>query len=283
MERLDHIRVKKNPGDLPDRHTRRRIRDFALERIIRRRSRRQAADRFPTISSAPSDDLTCPACNLVVLSDEFSEHVDRCLAFGHGANDAQDEEEVDVDALEGVETYTWAGHTRVRATSLVQGGLRGAGFVSITRSDEDQELDIEGDEDNGRYGADQYTEADLILSQPETEAEAEDLESRTNVTQVLTGGKSSIVVSAESPPFSGTEDDKKDLNALVEQLQKENNELRQKSTCNICMDAFNTPLVSTVCWHVSCEECWMRALGTKKLCPQCKVIIQPKHLRRIFL
>ena len=64
---------------------------------------------------------------------------------------------------------------------------------------------------------------------------------------------------------------------------EENEQLRQKSMCNICMDSYRTPLVSTVCWHVSCEECWMRALGTKKLCPQCKVIIQPKHLRKIYL
>ena len=41
-----------------------------------------------------------------------------------------------------VETYTWAGHTRVRATSLVEGGLRGPGFVEITNSSEDQILDI---------------------------------------------------------------------------------------------------------------------------------------------
>ena len=60
-------------------------------------------------------------------------------------------------------------------------------------------------------------------------------------------------------------------------------QLRQKSMCNICMDSYRKPLVSTVRWHVSCEECWMRALGAKKLCPQCKVIIQPKHLRKIYL
>ena len=74
-------------------------------------------------------------------------------------------------------------------------------------------------------------------------------------------------------------DDKPNL----KQLQEENEKLRQKSMCNICMDSYNTPLVSTVCWHVSCQECWMRALGSKKLCPQCKVIIQAKDLRRIYL
>ena len=76
---------------------------------------------------------------------------------------------------------------------------------------------------------------------------------------------------------------KKDLNQVIQSLKEENAKLREKSMCNICMDSYNTPLVSTQCWHVSCEECWMRALGTKKLCPQCKIIIQPKDLRRIYL
>eukprot|EP00093_Oithona_nana_P010639 10639.XXX_529228_529557_1 [CDS] Oithona nana genome sequencing. len=72
-------------------------------------------------------------------------------------------------------------------------------------------------------------------------------------------------------------------NDEVKQLQEENEKLRQKSMCNICMDSYESPLVSTVCWHISCQECWMRALGSKKLCPQCKVIIQAKDLRRIYL
>ena len=128
----------------------------------------------------------------------------------------------------------------------------------------------------------QYTENDLILPKPETEAEIEDLESRTSIQEALTGQKISIkssktvCVSRPSTP----DDEKKDT---IERLKEENEQLRQKSMCNICMDSYRTPLVSTVCWHVSCEECWMRALGTKKLCPQCKVIIQPKHLRKIYL
>lgn len=31
------------------------------------------------------------------------------------------------------------------------------------------------------------------------------------------------------------------------------------------------------------QECWLRAMGAKKLCPQCKVIVTPKDLRRIYL
>ena len=129
----------------------------------------------------------------------------------------------------------------------------------------------------------------MILPQPETEAEAEELESRANIQEALTGNKNSTKIipsngncetSSISTSLALSGNDEKNI---VEQLREENDQLRQKSMCNICMDSYKTPLVSTVCWHVSCEECWMRALGAKKLCPQCKVIIQPKHLRKIYL
>ena len=53
--------------------------------------------------------------------------------------------------------------------------------------------------------------------------------------------------------------------------------------CNVCMDAYSKPGVSVACWHVHCEQCWLRALGAKKLCPQCKEIVRPRDLRRVYL
>ena len=288
LERLNHIRVKKNTFDFPDRHSRRQVRDATLERIARRRTRRLIRNQ----SNAPitenpelinGNDLTCPVCNLPVTSDEYSNHVDHCLKNAE-PNLEDQEDEVDVDSVDGlVETYTWAGHTRVRATSLVEGGLRGPGFVSITRSDEDQVLDIEGDgeDEDEKFGAAQYTESDLILPKPETDAEIEDLETRTNIQEALTGQKSTVASDLEANILEKSP--KKTPEEFIKHLQEENSDLRTKTMCNICMDSYKTPLVSTVCWHVSCEECWMRALGTKKLCPQCKVIIQPKDLRRIYM
>lgn len=277
IERLDQIRVKKNPKDFPpETESRRKVRDLAMERISQRRSRRrlrlQAGNAGQDLQ-AEQQDLICPVCNLPVSNDHFKEHIEHCLEH---SDVPEEEDDVDIDTMEGVETYTWAGHTRVRATSLVQGGLRGPGFVAITQSDEDQVLDIEGDdgEDGGhssQFGAAQFSESDLILPQPENEDEAEDLQSRSDIQEILTGQKPKIM--------SQLEPDCERLRAL----EQENDDLRQKAMCNICMDSYRRPLVSTKCWHVSCEECWMRALGTKKLCPQCKVIIQPKDLRRIYL
>ncbi|XP_073347241.1 E3 ubiquitin-protein ligase RNF220a isoform X2 [Pagrus major] len=53
--------------------------------------------------------------------------------------------------------------------------------------------------------------------------------------------------------------------------------------CLICMDSYTMPLTSIQCWHVHCEECWLRTLGNKKLCPQCNTITSPGDLRRVYL
>ena len=52
------------------------------------------------------------------------------------------DDDIEVDGMDGLETYTWAGQTRIRSSSLVDGGLRGAGFLTITRGDEDQVQEI---------------------------------------------------------------------------------------------------------------------------------------------
>ena len=76
---------------------------------------------------------------------DLTEHVDVCLRTyevipeeSREAAILEEESEVDVDDVGELETYTWAGQTRVRSTSLIDGGLRGAGFLTITRGDEDQ-------------------------------------------------------------------------------------------------------------------------------------------------
>lgn len=59
--------------------------------------------------------------------------------------------------------------------------------------------------------------------------------------------------------------------------------IKNKSKCLICMDDFRAPVVSICCWHVHCEECWLRTLGARKLCPQCNMITSATDLRRIYM
>ena len=53
--------------------------------------------------------------------------------------------------------------------------------------------------------------------------------------------------------------------------------------CRICLDPYTEPTVSTGCWHTCCRECWLRCLGSTKLCPICKRITGATDLRRVYL
>ena len=81
LERIDNVRVKKNPGDFPDRETRRTIRNSAVERIKRRRYHRESR---PALTSREdgesSSELICPSCNLPICNEDYSNHVENCLA-----------------------------------------------------------------------------------------------------------------------------------------------------------------------------------------------------------
>uniref|UniRef100_A0A8C6U617 E3 ubiquitin-protein ligase RNF220 n=1 Tax=Neogobius melanostomus TaxID=47308 RepID=A0A8C6U617_9GOBI len=72
------------------------------------------------------------------------------------------------------------------------------------------------------------------------------------------------------------------LKARIRELEKQLSK-GDRFKCLICMDTYATPLTSIQCWHVHCEECWLRTLGAKKLCPQCNTITSPGDLRRVFL
>ena len=73
------------------------------------------------------------------------------------------------------------------------------------------------------------------------------------------------------------------IEALKEKIREYETIIKNKSKCLICMDEFRVPVVSICCWHVHCEECWLRTLGSKKLCPQCNMITSPTDLRKIYM
>ncbi|KAH7971009.1 hypothetical protein HPB49_017873 [Dermacentor silvarum] len=73
------------------------------------------------------------------------------------------------------------------------------------------------------------------------------------------------------------------VNSLRERLRQLQEENQAVTKCLICMDPYENPVVSVVCWHVHCQECWLKTLGAKKLCPQCNSITSASDLRRIYL
>uniref|UniRef100_A0A672MQ42 E3 ubiquitin-protein ligase RNF220 n=1 Tax=Sinocyclocheilus grahami TaxID=75366 RepID=A0A672MQ42_SINGR len=220
------------------------------------------------------------------------------------------------------EEYEWCGQKRVRATTLLEGGFRGTGFAMCSTKeshDSDADLDVDGD-DTLEYGKAQYTEADIIPCSGEDQGEAKEREALRGA--VLNGGVPSNRItpefskwaSDEMPSTSNGESSKQEpsssslsstprtcknseiekitedstattleaLKARIRELEKQI--LRgDRYKCLICMDSYAMPLTSIQCWHVHCEECWLRTLGNKKLCPQCNTITSPGDLRRVYL
>ncbi|XP_029004682.1 E3 ubiquitin-protein ligase RNF220 isoform X1 [Betta splendens] len=202
----------------------------------------------------------------------------------------------------------WNERRRIQMTSIV-GGFKGAVLVSAAAKecrDSDADLDVDGD-DTLEYGRAQYTETDVIPctgeSSKETLVNSSIMpDSRVNLDfskwsndgspSTSSGEKvdSSIVglsktcknTEIETPSEDSTLTTLDTLKARIRDLERQLSK-GDRFKCLICMDTYTTPLTSIQCWHVHCEECWLRTLGAKKLCPQCNTITSPGDLRRVYL
>eukprot|EP00112_Aurelia_sp_Birch-Aquarium-sp1_P006984 Seg1762.10 transcript_id=Seg1762.10/GoldUCD/mRNA.D3Y31 product="E3 ubiquitin-protein ligase Rnf220" protein_id=Seg1762.10/GoldUCD/D3Y31 len=248
--------------------------------------------------------MKCPVCETPIEGnqEELTQHIKHCLKKKDG--DADSEEESDGESLE---EYTWAGQTRVRVTSLLEPGLYvcDGDPIKLQMTNEDEELDIDGDE-QVQFGEPQYTENDVIPCISDIPGENEALgriraaisserastpssqsgETRNRWNEVNgNSSEESDCKSGESSPGSSKfENPVAKIKSLKKEIANLNDALHnERLKCLICMDRFNTPLVSVVCWHVYCEECWLRTLGAKKLCPQCNTITSPSDLRKIYI
>ncbi|XP_051509268.1 E3 ubiquitin-protein ligase RNF220-like [Myxocyprinus asiaticus] len=209
--------------------------------------------------------------------------------------------------------FEWAEQRRIQMVSVLR-GFRG--LVSNTlkeHHDSDADLDVDGD-DTMDYGKAQYTEADVI---PCSDNKPRDAEERQALRAVLKyGGDTSNRLSPEQTKLANSEapttsngefDNNRSTSprtcqnseleivsnnpslSMLESLKTRIRDLEKQLTrgdrykCLICMDSYTVPLTSIQCWHVHCEECWLRTLGAKKLCPQCNTITSPGDLRRVYL
>lgn len=86
-----------------------------------------------------AEEVVCPICNQETTED-INLHVELCLKRSENSGDS--DENIDV---EGFEEYEWAGQSRVRATSMLQGGVSSLG-TSISMAEEDEDLVVDGDD-----------------------------------------------------------------------------------------------------------------------------------------
>ncbi|XP_047443473.1 E3 ubiquitin-protein ligase RNF220-like isoform X2 [Mugil cephalus] len=200
----------------------------------------------------------------------------------------------------------WNERRRIQMASI---GFKGAVLVSTTSKecrDSDADLDVDGD-DTLEYGRAQYTETDVIPCSAESSKEAtvnssalpdsrvnldfskwsNDGSPSTSSGEKQDGSIASLPRTCKNTDIETLSEDSTltTLDALKTRIRDLEKQLSKgdRFKCLICMDTYTTPLTSIQCWHVHCEECWLRTLGAKKLCPQCNTITSPGDLRRVYL
>jgi len=259
-------------------------------------------------SKSNSKKQTCFICGneLAGDSDEINDHIDRCLANSTGDSNEQtttnssrrnsrskkSKYQSDEEYDEGVETYTWGGETRIRTCSLLENGYKEIyGETSKPKkSEEDEDLELDVISEVSKFGIPQYTEADLITQQEEEDTKI--------IRERVTGNSDVRDTSRSWSNFHENSKEEKEgetsshnfgsssellIEALKAKIKEQEKRLNNSHGCLVCLEQYQVPLVSTNCWHVYCEQCWLSALGAMKLCPQCKIITSPSDLRKIFL
>lgn len=190
----------------------------------------------------------CPICLKIIIGDydEINEHIDECI--GPSSN------------------FTL---TPIDSGICTPEEVPRASMLSL----------INVDEDDFGYGKSQYSEtdvekiikADLNASKKKPSQEAVEAEKQETKNSLLIQG----ILSAASP--------NSDFLSLQTALKSLLDRLATTPKCAVCWETLKMPAVASVnCWHVCCEDCWLRTLGTKRLCPHCSTITNPSDLRKVF-
>ena len=74
------------------------------------------------------------------------------------------------------------------------------------------------------------------------------------------------------------------LRCLSEVDKEEAGEIKDSGlSCPSCRGQMATPVLNVSCWHLKCEDCWLRAVGTRKVCSICAGPASVKELRRVHV
>ena len=81
-------------------------------------------------------------------------------------------------------------------------------------------------------------------------------------------------------------DDKEENNEKTENMMDSSEDENANSktiACPTCNEGMAVAVLNTSCWHLKCEKCWLRAVGTKKCCSVCSRSASVKELRKVHL
>ncbi|VEN61681.1 unnamed protein product [Callosobruchus maculatus] len=266
------------------------------ETFQRIRTNRQGRLRIK-IRKRRSDEM-CPICSGHPhrTQEEINMHVERCVR----KNSAMTDEDETVDVEGDSELEEWHETQRRRMNSLIEGMTNAvAQTPSSTRMTTTTEVSEEGENDGDDVIVDgDEPEVATVNSSMDVEVKVESGDSSNKKTSSSNSNSQqqqqcdSNVSTSDAEPSSRAQMIE-ELKNRIKQLEAEGgggtdtttttNDSNEEYKCLICLEHYKKPVISTVCWHVHCEECWLHTLGSKKVCPQCSMITAPTDLRRIFM
>ncbi|KAF9006623.1 hypothetical protein BDQ17DRAFT_1352083 [Cyathus striatus] len=268
-------------------------------------------------------EIVCPVCSATVQGDQdvVDAHVDSCLANESRRIEQErrqriQEEEVweEIDDPDGygglVADVTGSGfHTRDRQEQDVEEEIDIDGDdqavygepqftegdilpVDIQRPEVEEDVEVEmGGDNEDEAQQRQMTLRDLVAEgknvKRNTRTPSEDgvAAVKAKMDEIMGVGESGEIEVAIMA--AKRRNDKNALIAALENKVKHLESIHVSSStsllCRICLDPYHEPTVSTGCWHTCCRECWLRCLGSTKLCPICKRITNATELRRVYL
>ncbi|XP_065165417.1 E3 ubiquitin-protein ligase RNF220-like [Atheta coriaria] len=224
-------------------------------------------------------------------------HAQHCRKGFH----TDEDEPVDVEGDS--EFEEWAEGQRRRTHSLL---TRHARFAPSSTAEGDVIVDGDDPEESA-FGPSQYTESDVVVQETSPKPKEPDTPVQSQVATVNSSGDVEVKTEAghQQQCDSNVSTSDAEPSSRAQMIEELRNRIRQLETegggggggggddshpkdtddykCLICLEHYKKPVISTVCWHVHCEECWLHTLGSKKVCPQCSMITSPTDLRRIFM
>lgn len=208
----------------------------------------------PTNITLPSDmdpEPVCPVCLKIIIGDydEFNEHIDECINENEHANENENTREQEENT-----ELTNQNHTEMIPSVL----SRTPSAYSL----------INVDEDDVNYGKCQYSEADIEKALRKKYSKDDEVEIKNSL----------LIKNILSSPCLNA-----DFGNLQVALKSLLDRLATAPKCAVCWEILKMPAtVSINCWHICCEDCWLKTLGTKRLCPHCSSITNPSDLRKVF-
>lgn len=78
-------------------------------------------------------------------------------------------------------------------------------------------------------------------------------------------------------------DDNNDDSVESGEARQDENANTKAVSCPTCQHRMTTPVLNVSCWHLKCEKCWLKAVGTKKVCSICSGPASVKELRKVHI